>query len=73
MGRQYRKPQTPKGREFQMVYAVEVTVSATGVREISRFFNTIAAARKWAKWCRKQSFVSAARIMAGGAGGMEVV
>jgi len=55
-----------------MVYAVEVTSSATGVREISRFFNTIAAARKWAKLCRKQSFWDEVRILAGGAGGTKV-
>ena len=48
-------------------FAVEITVS--GRTEISRFFTTLTAARKWARFCSK---LGAARILAGGAGGMEV-
>jgi hypothetical protein len=55
-----------------MIYAVELTIAATGERQISRFFNTIKAARKWTKWLKLQHYVASARIMAGGAGGMEV-
>ena len=55
-----------------MIYAVELTIAATGERQISRLFQTIAAARKWAKWLRTLHYVASARIMAGGAGGMEV-
>jgi hypothetical protein len=48
-------------------FAVEITVS--GRPEISRFFSTLAAARKWARFCSK---LHPTRILAGGPGGMEV-
>jgi hypothetical protein len=57
---------------MQMTYAVEITIAETGERQISRYFQTIRAARNWVKWCKKAAYISAARIMAGGAGGMEV-
>ena len=49
------------------MYAVEITTENGPV--ISRFFNTIRAARKWAQWCSK---TWPSRIMKGGAGGEEV-
>lgn len=49
------------------MYAVEITTTEGPV--ISRFFTTIKAARKWAKWTAK---TWPTRIMQGGAGGMEV-
>jgi hypothetical protein len=48
-------------------YAVEIVTVDGPV--ISRYFTKISAARKWATWCRK---TWPARIMKGGAGGMEV-
>jgi predicted ATP-grasp superfamily ATP-dependent carboligase len=48
-------------------FAVEITIS--GRPEISRFFSTLTAARKWAAFCAK---LGATRILAGGPGGMEV-
>lgn len=48
-------------------FAVEITIS--GRTEISRFFTTLAAARKWARFCSK---LGATRILAGGPGGVEV-
>ena len=49
------------------MYAVEITTTEGPV--ISRFFNTIDAARKWAKWCAK---TWPARIMKCGQGGEQV-
>jgi hypothetical protein len=43
-----------------------------GIETVSRFFDTIKAARKWAKWLGQQRFANAVRIMQGGAGGMQV-
>ncbi len=52
---------------MKQIYGVEITTE-TGVM-FSRYFNTIRAARKWAKWCAQKW---PTRILAGGAGGMEV-
>lgn len=52
-------------------YAV-TAVYADGQEQVSRFFDTLRAARKWAKWLTGQTFTRQVRIMAGGAGGMEV-
>jgi hypothetical protein len=49
------------------MYAVEITTQDGPV--ISRFFSTIKAARKWAKWC---AIKWPTRIMKGGAGGEQV-
>jgi hypothetical protein len=49
------------------MYAVEITTQDGPV--ISRFFTTIKAARRWAKWT-SQTWPT--RIMQGGPGGMEV-
>ncbi len=57
----------PTAQEGSMIYAVEITTTTGPV--ISRFFTTIRAARKWAKWCGQKW---PTRIMAGGAGGMPV-
>lgn len=54
-----------------MIYAVEMT-NTEGETIISRYFDTKRAARKWVKWLRSQRFVVRARIMMGGAGGMEI-
>ncbi len=51
-----------------MLYAVEITTE-TGPT-ISRYFQTIKAARAWAKWCAKRF---PTRIMRGGQGGEVVV
>jgi hypothetical protein len=45
--------------------------AADGNEVVSRYFDTIKAARKWAKWLASQSFASAVRIMRGGPGGEE--
>jgi hypothetical protein len=47
-------------------------VDADGIAQISRIFQTIGAARRWAKWLSGFSWASNVRIMKGGAGGMEV-
>ena len=54
------------------IYAVTAVYTATNQEEVSRFFDTLRAARKWAKWLASQNFARQVRIMAGGAGGMEV-
>ena len=43
-----------------------------GHETVSRFFQTIRAARKWAKWLSCQSFAKNVRIMRGGPGGCPV-
>lgn len=53
------------------IYAVEF-LNQQGEREISRYFETLRAARSWIKWLRAQRFVASARIMRGGPGGEEV-
>jgi hypothetical protein len=42
-----------------------------GQETVSRYFDSIKAARKWAKWLSSQSFAAAVRIMRGGPGGEE--
>lgn len=49
-------------------YAVTIQTETGPV--VSRYFDTIAAARKWAKWCGKK--FEGVRIMKGGEGGVEV-
>lgn len=44
-------------------------VNASGIVERSRLFQTIRAARTWAKWLAKQKFVQSVSIYKGGAGG----
>lgn len=51
-------------------YAVEVTQNSQP--QISRYFETIKAARKWAKQCAQKPYFSQVRIMKDGAGGLEV-
>lgn len=48
-------------------YAVEIVTENGPV--ISRYFQTIRAARRWATWCSK---TWPTRIMKGGRGGVEV-
>ena len=55
-----------------MIYSVELTHKADGRREISRNFDRIGQARRWAKWLLTLHFVAASRILQGGPGGMEV-
>lgn len=43
-----------------------------GQETLSRFFQTIRAARKWAKWLSDQKFATNVRIMRGGPGGEPV-
>ncbi len=51
------------------MFTVTFLNSQTNNEEVSRFFETLAAARKWAKWLEKQMWVSEARIFRGPAGG----
>ena len=44
-----------------------------GIETFSRCFDTLRAARKWAKWLSSQKFATNVRIMRGGLGGEEVV
>ncbi len=43
-----------------------------GQETVSRFFQTLRAARKWAKWLSAQKFAANVRIMRGGPGGEPV-
>lgn len=43
-----------------------------GQETLSRFFQTIRAARKWAKWLSGQNYAANVRIMRGGPGGEPV-
>jgi hypothetical protein len=43
-----------------------------GQATLSRVFDTLRAARKWAKWLAGQRFATNVRIMRGGLGGEEV-
>jgi hypothetical protein len=43
--------------------------STDGQETVSRFFNTLRAARKWVKWLASQKWASNVRIMRGGPGG----
>ena len=53
---------------MKTTYAVEINTPESG-RTVSRFFGTLAAARKWAAWTAKRW---PTRILRGGVGG-EVV
>ncbi len=44
-----------------------------GNETVSRFFDTLKAARKWAKWLSAQRHATNVRIMRGGAGGEQVI
>lgn len=48
-------------------YAVEITTAAGPV--ISRYFNTVRAAKNWQRWCAKRW---PSRILLAGAGGAEI-
>lgn len=54
------------------MYAVEFTHSESGERQVSRYFETVGKARNWGKWLAKHAWAKSVRVMAGGAGGMEV-
>ena len=56
---------------MSQVLAVMFT-DTNGQETVSRFFTTLRAARRWAKWLASNDFARRVRIMAGGAGGMEV-
>lgn len=56
---------------MSQILAVTFTAS-NGQETVSRFFATLRAARKWAKWLGRKVWARNVRIMAGGAGGMEV-
>jgi hypothetical protein len=45
---------------------------ANGVWSVSRYFNTIRAARRWAKWLSGHSYVREVAIHRGGQGGERV-
>lgn len=51
------------------MFTVTFLNAQTGNEEISRFFETLKAARKWASWLRKQRWVSECRVFRGPAGG----
>lgn len=53
-------------------YAVTLTTEAEPTEQVSRFFQTLRAARRWQKWLREKSYVRSSRILRGGAGGEEV-
>ena len=55
-----------------MFYSVCFYHSTTGEHTLSRSFQTIRAARKWAKWLGQQSYAARTAIYRGGPGG-EVV
>lgn len=46
--------------------------TADGQETVSRFFQTIRAARKWAKWLASQHYAANVRIMRCGSGGEPV-
>lgn len=50
-------------------YTVTFTNKSSGLVEVSRYFNTKRAALNWAKWLRKQSFVTETAVFEGPAGG----
>jgi hypothetical protein len=52
------------------MYTVTFQDANTQREEISRFFETIRAARTWAKWLRGQSFARTVAIYRGQAGEM---
>jgi hypothetical protein len=54
-----------------MLLAVTFT-NTEGQATLSRVFQTISAARKWAKWLSGQKFATDVRIMRGGLGGEQV-
>jgi len=54
-----------------MIYEVTFT-NQTGAIERSRYFDTLRAAKNWAKWLRKQTFVAATQVWQGGSGGIRV-
>jgi hypothetical protein len=51
------------------IYTVTFTNKQTGEREISRYFQTLRAARNLAKWLNTTNFATCATIYKGGAGG----
>lgn len=55
-----------------MFAVVITTVETPQQQEVSRFFETLRAARRWASQLRTQRWCLSVRIMKGGAGGMEV-
>lgn len=50
-------------------YTVTFTHTETGNQEVSRIFQTLRAARNWAKWLNTTRFAKNATIYKGGAGG----
>lgn len=54
-----------------MIYEVTFT-NQTGAVERSRYFETVRAARTWAKWLSKQKFCAETQIWRGGSGGERV-
>lgn len=50
-----------------MIYEVTFT-NQTGAVEKSRYFDTLRAAKKWAKWLGTQKFVQATHLWRGGEG-----
>jgi hypothetical protein len=62
--------QPTTSRETAML-AVTFT-NTDGNETVSRFFQTIRAARKWAKWLASQHYAANVRIMRGGSGGEPV-
>ena len=49
-------------------YTVTFTHKQTGNVEISRIFETLRAARNWAKWLNSTNFATCATIYKGGVG-----
>ena len=54
-----------------MIYGVTFTNQA-GAIERSGYFDTVGAAKKFAKWLRTRKFVVATQVWQGGSGGIRV-
>ena len=48
---------------------LSVSLLLSGTWTVSRYFNTVRAARRWARHCAAQSYVSEVAIHRGGPGG----
>jgi len=63
-----RRPLTPEAPLTRSFYTVSL-LRSNGTSEVSRFFNTLAAARKWAGFLLTLGEIAAVSIYRGQAGG----
>ena len=61
------KPLTPEATMARPLYTVSF-LHSDGTQHVSRFFQTLAAARKWAKWLRTTRFAVKTFLYEGPAG-----